>query len=81
MFDFEMEELRIEKIDTTKKIPTTPVYLVQTIAQLQEKMNEIIDVLNIITMPGEHEFIDETDETELDEDGEIIIGKPVSNKK
>ena len=44
-------------------------------------MNEFIDVVNLITMPGDHEYVDESDEDELDEDGEIVIGKPITNKK
>ena len=81
MFDFEMDELRIEKLDTTKKIPTVPNLLIQKIAEMQEKMNEVIDVVNLITMPGDHEYVDESDEAELDEDGEIVIGKRITNKK
>ena len=53
---------RIEKIDTTRPMKRNAFDLYDRVLELQEKMNEIIDVLNLIMMPDE-DTVEEGEET------------------
>lgn len=71
--DFDIEDLKIEPIDTTREIPKNPREIVKYIIELQEKVNELVDIINILTLPDDQEALDDEDD---DIDGEII-GRPV----
>lgn len=71
--NFENNELAIEQIDTTKQIRRNSPELVEAVLELQEKINEIIEVINVLTLPDDEEAMMD----EEDEDGDVIIGKPV----
>lgn len=75
--NFEDNELAIEPIDTTKAMRHTPQELLVAIKELQLKVNEIIDVVNILSLPDDLDALNDEDE---DEDGTKIIGVPVQKK-
>lgn len=77
--DFDIDDLKIEPIDTTREIPKVPRDMVRYIIELQEKVNELIDIINILTLPDDQEALDDEDE----ENDTEIIGKsvPKSSKK
>lgn len=71
--DFDIDDLKIEPIDTTREIPKAPREMVKYIIELQGKVNELVEIINILTIPDDQEALDDEDE---DSDGEVI-GKPV----
>lgn len=68
----------IEPIDTTETFARTPSVLYQKIVELQLKVNELIEIVNVLTLPDDPDV--EDDEDEDDEDAEIVIGKPVRKR-
>lgn len=62
MIELDTSDFQIEKIDTTRPVPTVPREMIRYISELQEKMNEVIDIINILTLP-----VDQT----IDEDNEF----------
>jgi len=55
-----MEE-KIEKIDTAQPMKISTIGLCEKVLELQEKLNEVIDMLNIMAMPDEDEVDDPDD--------------------
>lgn len=72
--NFDIDDFKIEPIDTTKPISLAPREMVKTIIELQEKVNELVEIINILTMPNDEEVLDD-EEAEENE----VISKP--NKK
>lgn len=64
------DELMIEPINTSKKIPLKMEELRREIVNLQTKVNEIIDVLNEQFAPDD-DYVDDDDED--DEDEKIVV--------
>lgn len=69
----------IEKIDTSKIIRPNTKDIVAALIELQVKMNEIIDVVNIYLMPDEPLDDDEEDEPTVVSPSNITLG--LKNKK
>lgn len=82
MIEIDTSDFQIEKIDTTRPIPTVPRDMIRYIIELQEKMNEVIDVINILTLPVD-QTIDEDEEFDEnnEEDEEFDIPKTKGKKK
>lgn len=76
--NFDDNEMMIEKINTAKKIKATPREMLTAILELQEKINEVIEVVNILTLPDDPDALEDDDE---DDNGVVIVGKPVTKSR
>lgn len=78
----EFTELTIDRIDTTEDFPLMASKLKEKIIEIQEKVNEVIDVINVLTMPDDQdEYDDDDDEEEELLPGEVIIGRSIPKPK
>lgn len=76
--NFDDNEMMIEKINTAKKIKATPREMLVAILELQEKINEVIEVVNILTLPDDPDALEDDDE---DDSGVVVVGKPVTKSR
>lgn len=73
MFNIEDDDFAIEKIDTTRPVRPTPREMLNLIKELQDKVNEIVEMVNVLSLPDDEEAMKEDDE----DDDIVVVGKPV----
>lgn len=69
--DFDETEGMISKIDTSKPLRKSTIDLYSAVVELQTKVNEIIDALNVYMLPD-----DEDADSDDDDDEEPTVVSP-----
>lgn len=69
--NFDEMDGKITKIDTSKPLRRSTIDLYEAVVELQTKLNELIDVVNIMTTPD-----DEDDDIDDEEDNEQTVINP-----